>query len=224
MTSVPIMRAPVAPNGWPSAVEPPFGFSRLRGNFPKSAFTPALSRMNSARCIVLRDHGDDGRWRLLERQQPGGEYDDIFFSPRGRLTDLLQLGNVKTGIAQGSDDLWRDRRWINDPYGLRSHANIFSLPLSEWLSGKLYYLLRLTDRLLVFYHKPPRHGKSDVAQAASLRKSATWPTAAVGPQAETHPVREPSPCRPVSLPAAEDHQIVRHRLPRLCQQRRVEVL
>jgi hypothetical protein len=34
-----MIRAPVAPNGWPSAVLPPFGFMRPRGNGPKSRGT-----------------------------------------------------------------------------------------------------------------------------------------------------------------------------------------
>src|SRR5213592_3638747 len=41
------MRAPVAPNGWPSATEPPWGLSRSHGNVPRSASTRALSRRKS---------------------------------------------------------------------------------------------------------------------------------------------------------------------------------
>src|SRR5437660_3238583 len=42
------MRAPVAPNGWPSATEPPWGLSRSQGNAPNSASTRALSRRKLA--------------------------------------------------------------------------------------------------------------------------------------------------------------------------------
>src|SRR5258706_408268 len=38
------MRAPVAPNGWPSATEPPCGLSRSKGNLPGSKSTPTFSR------------------------------------------------------------------------------------------------------------------------------------------------------------------------------------
>jgi hypothetical protein len=36
------MRAPVAANGWPSAMLPPFGFTRSRGNEPNLCSTPAF--------------------------------------------------------------------------------------------------------------------------------------------------------------------------------------
>src|SRR6267143_4685356 len=42
------MRAPVAPNGWPSATEPPWGLSRSHGNLPRFASTPAFSRRKLA--------------------------------------------------------------------------------------------------------------------------------------------------------------------------------
>src|SRR5882672_5366166 len=42
------MRAPVAPNGWPSATEPPCGLSRSSGNLPGSKSTPTLSRRKAA--------------------------------------------------------------------------------------------------------------------------------------------------------------------------------
>src|SRR5712691_12341701 len=41
------IRAPVAPNGWPSATEPPWGLSRSQGNLPRSASTPAFRRRKS---------------------------------------------------------------------------------------------------------------------------------------------------------------------------------
>ena len=49
-----MMRAPVAPNGWPMAVLPPLGFMRSRGKAPKSRGTLALSRRNGALCSAFR--------------------------------------------------------------------------------------------------------------------------------------------------------------------------
>src|SRR5258706_255078 len=50
------MRAPVAPNGWPRATEPPFGLSRSKGNLPGSKSTPTFSRRKLALSKAARLH------------------------------------------------------------------------------------------------------------------------------------------------------------------------
>src|SRR5260221_48183 len=50
------MRAPVAPNGWPSATEPSWGLSRSSGNLPGSKSTPTLSRLKAALSMAATLH------------------------------------------------------------------------------------------------------------------------------------------------------------------------
>src|SRR3977135_1590828 len=50
------IRAPVAPNGWPSATEPPGGLRRSKGNLPRSKSTPTFSRRKLALSKAARLH------------------------------------------------------------------------------------------------------------------------------------------------------------------------
>src|SRR6185312_12589798 len=53
LTACDRMRAPVAPNGWPSATLPPLGLTRSGGNAPSVASTPARSRRNCGSSSAL---------------------------------------------------------------------------------------------------------------------------------------------------------------------------